>query len=86
MKSASIKKAHPEANLTVIGHNLLSLRKAKGLTRADVAYHSEISLSTLYRLETGKSEKVGVWPLFDLCKYFGVDPYTVLIPDYYTER
>lgn len=73
MKSLSIEKSHPNVNMMVIGRNLTALRKSKGLTRAAVAYHSEISISTLYRLEKGECGKIGIGYLSDVCKYYGVE-------------
>ncbi|QEC44399.1 helix-turn-helix domain-containing protein [Pseudobacter ginsenosidimutans] len=69
--------------MAVIGQNLSGLRKSKGLTRATVAYHANISMTTLYKLETGKCGNVGIWALFDLCKYYDIKPYTVLIEGRY---
>lgn len=74
---------NPELVLTTIGNNLSALRKSKGLTRATVAYNAHISLSTLYRLETGKCGKVRVWALFDLSEYYKIEPHTLLIQEKY---
>ena len=83
MKSPNNEKSHAESSMAIIGKNLSALRKSKGVTRATVAYHANISMTTLYKLETGKCGNVGIWALFDLCAYYGVEPNTVLIEGKY---
>ena len=83
MKLPAIAQYNPEPVLTIIANNLLALRKSKGLTRAIVAYNANISLSTLYRLETGKCGKVSLWALFEVCKYYEIEPSTVVIEGRY---
>lgn len=84
MKSSSIIKIHPEVSMPTIGQNFSALRKAKGVTRATVAYHANISLTTLYRLETGKCHAVGFLKLVVLCNYYGVKPEEVVREGYFS--
>jgi transcriptional regulator with XRE-family HTH domain len=82
MKSPGIKKSHPEASMAAIGNNLVALRKARGLTKAAVAYHANISMSTLNKLESGNCHSVGFLKLLALCTYYGVKPAAVVTEGY----
>lgn len=84
MKSSSIIKSHPEVSMATIGLNFSALRKAKGFTRATVAYNAHMSLATLYRLESGKCHSVGFLKLVDLCNYYGVKPAEIVTEGYFS--
>lgn len=83
MKSSKTGKNRPESSQSIIGNNLTAIRQSKGLTRAYVAYHTCISNSTLYRLETGRCGKVGVWALFDVAEFYKIEPHTLLRQEMY---
>lgn len=85
MSSQSIGKKYPPDTFAAISDNLVRLRNQKGISRRSAASGALVSVSTLYKLESGKCETVTVWRLFEVCAYYRVDPHKVLIKDYFAD-
>lgn len=56
-----------------LGSELLSLREERRLTREEVAARSDVSVSTLQKIETGPVVEPGYFTVVALCRALDVD-------------
>lgn len=85
MNNNSIGNKYPPQTHVAISANLRILRGHKKISRGAVAYEAQISVTTLRKLELGDCASVSIWRLFDVCKYYQVEPHTLLIDGYYDD-
>ena len=67
-------------DLHTIGNNLYKVRKAKGLTQAEVAEKAELSDRTYADIERG-SVTMRVDSLLKICMAFNITPNDILVSD-----
>lgn len=67
-------------DLNVIGNNLYKVRKAKGLTQADVAEKAELSDRTYADIERGETT-MRIDTLLKICVALNITPNDILVVD-----
>ncbi|MBK7131102.1 MAG: helix-turn-helix transcriptional regulator [Crocinitomicaceae bacterium] len=65
-------KVRDEKILRRFGENLRKIRKSKGMSQEDLAYESDLTLSQIARIETGRLN-TSICTVYAIAKGLGVD-------------